>query len=321
MPNIITHTLFANEMMESLKEQDWLQTRKHLVEIGANGPDFLFFDGLSPKHFFKGHGLSKIGSKLHSAHINDFYNSALISIDNESDPIIRMDMMAYVCGHLCHWALDSTMHPYVFYRTGDCTGRSSWNHHRMESVMDSIMLKIKRGQTIKDFDASKICKADYPEARAIARIYVPAISRIFDEDIKPSLIKDSLDDWHFMQKMFRDPSGKKIKTFKALEKISGTVNLFSGYFVPSEPIDNHDTLNLLHKEWYNPVSNEESTQSVLDLYEEALKKAETALTLFIEACNDKSKRKDFLDFLDDRNYESNTNTKKKMVNFNVNSFE
>ena len=45
MPNIITHTLFANEFLEdaSTSLQEWLLPRKQLVEIGANGPDFLFF--------------------------------------------------------------------------------------------------------------------------------------------------------------------------------------------------------------------------------------------------------------------------------------
>ena len=45
MPNIITHTLFADEFLQeaspSLKE--WLEPRRQLVEIGSNGPDFLFF--------------------------------------------------------------------------------------------------------------------------------------------------------------------------------------------------------------------------------------------------------------------------------------
>ena len=143
MPNIITHTLFAQEIFDKVDENthDLFEPKLHLLEIGSNGPDFLFFHGMNPKDFFKKSDLRVSGSMFHAGHVNEFYQKALISIRNEADEEIKKDMMTYVCGHLCHWALDATSHPYVFYRTGTCKGKSAWYHHRFESLIDAIMLK------------------------------------------------------------------------------------------------------------------------------------------------------------------------------------
>lgn len=75
MPNIITHTLFAQEIFDKVDENthDLFEPRLHLLEIGSNGPDFLFFHGMNPKDFFKKSDLRVSGSMFHAGHVNEFY--------------------------------------------------------------------------------------------------------------------------------------------------------------------------------------------------------------------------------------------------------
>ena len=91
MPNIITHTLFAQEIFDKVDENthDLFEPRLHLLEIGSNGPDFLFFHGMNPKDFFKKSDLRVSGSMFHAGHVNEFYQKALISIRNETDEEIK----------------------------------------------------------------------------------------------------------------------------------------------------------------------------------------------------------------------------------------
>lgn len=321
MPNIITHSLFAQEMLDHFEQEDWLQDRAHLFTVGSNGPDYLFFSGLGLKRSSKDHDLRKFGGSLHKSHVNDFYKSALESICSEKDEVIRADMIAYVCGHLCHWALDSTVHPYVYYRTGHGTPQNSWNHHRMESVLDSIVLKVKRNETIVQFDTPKIANCSLDEARAIARIYVPAIETIFDTQIKPHLIKNSLDDWYFIQKAEYDPKGSKLSFLKGIESVIGKKNLGSGLIVPNTPIDDYDVCNLMHKKWVHPADETiVSTESFFDLYDKALIKAQTAMRLFLDAVKDPSQEKDLLNFIGNRTYNEGLPEDLPMVNFDVCDF-
>ena len=95
MPSIITHTLFAQEIFDKVDENthDLFEPRLHLLEIGSNGPDFLFFHGMNPKDFFKKSDLRVSGSMFHAGHVNEFYQKALISIRNETAEEIKKDMM------------------------------------------------------------------------------------------------------------------------------------------------------------------------------------------------------------------------------------
>ena len=97
MPNIITHTLFAQEIFDKVDENTHalFEPRLHLLEIGSNGPDFLFFHGMNPKDFFKKSDLRVSGSMFHAGHVNEFYQKALISIRNETDEEIKKETTNY----------------------------------------------------------------------------------------------------------------------------------------------------------------------------------------------------------------------------------
>ncbi len=320
MPNIITHTLFAQDVFgkvdESLKEV--IEPRLQLFEIGSNGPDFLFFHGLNLKDFYKSSNLRKAGNVFHAGHVNDFYHQAILSIQNEKDTEIKNDMITYVCGHLCHWALDSTTHPYVFYRTGTCKGKSAWYHHRFESLIDAIMLKVKKECTIENFKFYEICDAPLEYTRAIARVYVPAIRNLLEYDVKGHDIYNSLKDWCSMEKMFYDASGKKIASLKTFEVITNTENLLSGYIVPNYPDDPYDVMNLLHNRWIHPSDDTLiSTESFFDLYDKALLLANEVIRLFILSIQDSDYETAFLKAIDNRNYNLGKNDKKEMHNFDL----
>lgn len=320
MPNIITHTLFAQEIFDKVDENthDLFEPRLHLLEVGSNGPDFLFFHGMNPKDFFKKSDLRVSGSMFHAGHVNEFYQQALISIRNETDEEIKKDMVTYVCGHLCHWALDATSHPYVFYRTGTCKGKSAWYHHRFESLMDAIMLKVKKECTIEDFKFYEISDASKEEVRAIARIYVPAIRQILGFEIKPHQIMESLKDWHFIESLFYDASGDKLKALQALETFTKAYNSLSGYIVPNEPDDPYDVMNLLHTRWVHPSDDTlVSTESFFDLYDKAQLLAMETIRLFLAACENPDLDVDLLNQIQDRNYNLGTNDHKEMINFDL----
>lgn len=320
MPNIITHTLFADEFLDDASDtlKEWLYPRKQLVEIGANGPDFLFFHGLSPRRLFQKTPLRKLGSQVHSHLIREFYEQALVCIHKEKDESIRLDMTAYLMGHLMHWALDSTAHPYVYYRTGQGTAQSSWWHHRFESLIDAIVLKVKRGQTIHDFHAYWITEASLEQIRAMARIYVPVARLVYGVDIKPHQILESVEDWTWMQKVFYDATGKKFEISHAVESLLSAESMISGFFVPNEPTDPFDTINLLHKEWVHPCDDQiRSTESFFDLYDKAMDKAFRVNALLLECLEDPTKEESFLSFIGQRDYDTGLEEHLPMVNFDL----
>lgn len=303
MPNLITHALFADEVREQFNLPVLNMNRKFMI-TGAQGPDFLFFHHTTPAKCLIPSDIRVYGGLFHKEKVNDFYSSALKSIRHEKSRKIKNEMTAYVCGHLCHWAMDSTFHPYIYYRTGNYSKKSAAAHHRFESLLDAAMLKYKKNLTIREYDASVECLSDeLPVARAICRIYVPAIETIYGKKVNPKDFVEDLHEWKFMQKVFRDPKNYKKGLLQPLEKVFGLDNVLSGFSVPNICEDNVDICNLLHREWKNPASLEVSDASLLDLYDVAMAKALMAIHLFLAAIDDKEEEGELLDFLGDRNYE------------------
>lgn len=305
MPNLVTHTLFCEDVLDAL-DNPMLNAHRRFFITGGQGPDFLFFHNSTPAKVMIPSPLRKYGTLFHHESVNAFYQSALESIDRESNRSVRNDLIAYVCGHLCHWALDSTLHPLIYSRTGNCEGLSASRHHRYESLLDAAMLQYKKHTTIKDYDPGAECfGSDRETARAIAKIYLPAIESIYGESIRPYMIYDTLQDWKTMQKHFRDPKNIKKAIFTPLETITHLPNVVTGYSIPNAAEDNVDICNLLHTPWPDPVTGDISTESIFDLYEIALDKAETAITLFFKAVRSPEQVRPFLDFLADRDYDTN----------------
>lgn len=289
MPNIITHKIFGEEAIKLLDKSSDLNKQEilriihkheHLFYIGTNGPDFLFFHNAKPWEKFKSHKVAKIGNILHREGINEFYESAIISIREQKNLLIKERMIAYLMGHLCHWSLDKTAHPYIFYRTGDCKGKSASAHHRFESMMDAMMLKRYHDQSIDTYMTSDITTFDEEMLQAIARIYVPAIRDTLHTKLAVYDIRKALTSWKEIQDLLYDPSGKLCELLHNVESMINHKWLISGNIVPNQIDDTYDILNLENKVWYHPCTLRiASTASFLDLFEEGLGTACEAMKL------------------------------------------
>ena len=109
MPNIITHKIFAEEVLKSMTKHDirsMIERHPQIFYIGSNGPDFLFFSHIKPWESYKSHALNRLGSAMHAHGINAFYETAIECIRAQKHADIKELMSVYLFGHLCHWALD-----------------------------------------------------------------------------------------------------------------------------------------------------------------------------------------------------------------------
>ena len=309
MPNIITHGLFAKSVYNKISSKPIkaiIQQHPREFIIGSNGPDFFFFY----KFFQKGHDhVRNVGNLVHNSKINDFYEHAMKQIEDEKDKEIKNAMIAYVCGHLCHWALDSRAHPYVNYRTGAYTGISESWHHRFESMMDAMMLKKMKNETIKTFKFYLLAKQSKLSVKAISNIYVPTVKKLFDIDLNEKHIKDALNDWYHIQTYLYDPTGAKTKVLKVYEKKVKKPWLYSGNVVPYKIDETYDVLNKNHQEWCYPTDNSrKSNESFLEIFARAQKTA-------IECLNHFNELQYLLTLINNESYDTGENVDKELLYF------
>lgn len=309
MPNIITHTIFCEEVLKTITNKVYkekIENNMNEYKIGTNGPDFFFFYGFYP--FWKKHDqtIPKIGTNFHNMHINAFYECAIISYLNENDAQLKDAMASYIIGHYLHWQLDSIMHPYVVYRTGFKEKSSKYYHHRFESMMDTIMLDRYRDDNIKTFQTFKICSQSHLSVDVISNIYIPATKKLLNIEIDKAIIKKALDDWEEAQRLLYDPKGIKYHLIKIYEFIIRKPWLFSGNIVRRKIDQHHDIMNDFHKLWLHPCSGAQSKESVSQLFDRAEADAQTGLHLLFNAL-DGNGYTEFLKFLDNKTYANGIN--------------
>lgn len=277
MPNIITHKLFAQEVLGRLEKRDiqrLIERYPQIYYIGSNGPDFLFFYHAKPWEAYKSHMLNRLGGRMHSSHVNAFYRTALSCIKAQKNKEIRERMSVYLFGHLCHWALDAGTHPYIFYRTGNCRGKSRAYHHRFESMLDTLLLEKLEHTSIQDYRAYEICEYDEAILQAIARIYVPVAREVFHMDVKVYDLREALNAWYDIQRYLYDPSDMKYTLLHGLEKLLHKEWYLSGHIVRSREEDGLDILNEEKREWKHPCEESlVSTASFMELYETGVQSA------------------------------------------------
>ncbi|MEG1701941.1 MAG: zinc dependent phospholipase C family protein [Erysipelotrichaceae bacterium] len=324
MPNIITHKIFGEEVVRALSEDSSkseivriIKENEQLFYIGSNGPDFLFFHHAKPWDAFLNHDLSHIGSELHRGHVNVFYETAIQAIRKQKNQAIKERMMAYLFGHLAHWSLDQTTHPYIFYRTGDCKGKSALYHHRFESMMDTMMLKKYHNTSVSDYPYYEICRYDQDMLQAIARIYVPAIKACLGKDVKVYDLSKALDDWNDIHHLLYDPKDKKHIFLHKIESLVSMKWLISGHVIMDKVDDTYDVLNEQHTLWYHPCDiNIRSSDSFIDLFNQGIVTAIQVDEVAYQDCFSQDEIK-VVNLLKDHAYDSGMSEDVKMSFFDV----
>lgn len=321
MPNLITHKIFAEEVLHRLQNktmQRMIRDNEQLYYIGSNGPDPLFFYEATPWNLFHNNFVSDIGNALHCGHVNAFYISAIHQIQKQKHIKIKERMLAYMFGHICHWAIDSSAHPYIYYRTGDCTGMSLNYHHRFESILDETVLRTYRNMTIQQFHFPDICLFDTDMLQAIARIYVPVTKEIFSIDLRVFDLRKALEGWHAAQTWLYDPKHIKINAWSIYESMHRNTWQMSGNIVPNQNENNIDVMNETHMLWKHPCDDTiTSTASFPDLFDTAIDLAVDAIETAYQCTYHQLPESAITSLLKDHAYDTGMSGFQKMNFFDI----
>ncbi len=311
MPNILSHNYVAQKALNILDSDALKETiSKYPQEysIGAQGPDFLFYHSALP---WQDKELSSISNNLghmaHVEHINDFYQACLDTIREVNDASLQLAMISYVSGHLCHWALDSVAHPFVYYRTDGRTKETKYWHTRYESMLDSYMIDYYKTENMPYLPVKNLLKHDEMCETVIRIIYLSVFKKVWDLDVKEEFIHDGLKDFKAVMSF----SGKKTLLYEILRLYEILTNdnwHFTRYFITGEKDESRDILNLNHQLWTHPADNSEvHHESYPELIEQAIERARKALDLFANALGNQEEDRELLAFIGNRGYDSGKN--------------
>lgn len=268
MPACITHHQFAQDVLNRL---DSPAADKSAFFWGAQGPDFLFchryFQVSAQK---RTRSLQAYGSALHKTPPSQTLSAMRDFLSRHDGPTYR----SYVLGFVCHYALDSTAHPYVNARAvelaaGNAHENSSTMHGEIESSLDAVVLRWKTGALPSQIRLKDLFPKNEGVQRQIACLYREVLFAVYGQDVPEDSLYQATGDAHFLFSCCTDRTGLKRSLFNRLER--GRPHYVTSHLVPLTEDPELDCANTRHEEWvWRDVA---SRQDFFQLYEQALELA------------------------------------------------
>ena len=160
MPSTYAHRRFGEDVLQQLPAalQEAIAPHRALYDMGLHGPDLLFY-----YHAAKSNPVSALGNAMHAEPGQVFFERARQVLCRVPD---REAALAYVLGYLCHFALDSTCHPYV----EQYVRESGVSHCEIETEFDNSLLRGEGKDPLHFFTASHI-HPSMERAKVVAPFY------------------------------------------------------------------------------------------------------------------------------------------------------
>lgn len=317
MPSIITHELFAREALKTVPAalKNTILNYPKEFSIGSSGPDLFFYYNAWPwLSTSKENNINKLGSLIHNQNIKEFFKEAFIQVKYHPTPA----KLSYLCGFLCHWALDKQTHPYIFNQTGDTHTKKGMNAHRLfESHLDYLTLKQYRNCSVAEYPSYRLLEFDEESIAAIFQFYKTPVKQVFNFDLSKLQVKKSLSHFEGIQRFLFDPYHIKSKLLEMVESaVIKNPYAFSSMIVP-EKEDVNDILNLEHRPWHHPCTNEEYTDSFIDLFQQALRVVDDVLLVLDYYLKGRCSLDQLLQLINNQSFETGLPTETPMIYFDI----
>ena len=291
MPAILTHDFFGHDALASAEKLmgPLGPDERDAFILGNQGPDPLFYLVIDPAIDKR----SRVGELMHHrrpAHLLSALVAAARSMDEPSARVAR----AWVAGVFCHYLLDSTMHPFVYFWQYGLTAAgvegldedaSGSVHAEVERDLDEMVLYKKLGITIADYPTySEVLECSDEALAVLDRVLAAAVLSTYGIAIAPHTMSHAVKSFRIVQRIFYSPSGLTHRVAGGVERgLMG--KRFSFYCAMAHRVRAQATSDFDNRErkpWRNPFTSAVSNDSFWDLYNKALEKVPSALSAMLD---------------------------------------
>ena len=246
MPSTYAHRRFGADVLVQLPRElrEKITPYRPLYDMGLHGPDLMFY-----YRALQSNPVNRLGNAMHDEPGRTFFDRARRVVHEEAD---REAALAYALGFVCHFALDSTCHPFV----EQFTRESGVTHCEIETEFDNMLLRRDGYDPLTFFTVSHI----HPSA-ANARVIAP-----FYRDISEQTALEALKGMIMVHKVLQASNPVKRWVVLTALKAAGTYDVMHGLVANLQP---------------NPRC-EASDKELEALYQQALPLAVRLITEYVE---------------------------------------
>lgn len=293
MAATVTHHFFTKDVYRNLEANIREKLDQDIFNFFGKSFDVLFFSK------------KELGYFAHHNKVNAYFKN-IVNFIKENHMEENKQVLSYLYGSICHYVLDSTVHPYIYYHAGVYSKKTKQNrgkHNYYEYMIDAILYKERNG---KDIYKTNLVKEVFPKFKfekeleqAINDVYL----NTFSENNAFNLIKNGHRNYRFMMKHgMCSRFGIKKFLFRFTNLFPISIKLTSANY-HIKKLD-YKVMNREHNKWLHPVDkNINYHYSFDDLYDIALETAKKYITALDTALNGNDKEiKKVLKEIGDKSY-------------------
>lgn len=247
MPNYTSHIIMAEDFFIQLAEHIKLDISYQDIGIASIGQDFTFSD-------------SGLFNKTHTEKVQSFFLNLTTYIKNHK-LCENSKAMAYLYGHIAHFSLDSTLHPFIYSRE-KATHRVTIlpPHTTIEYFIDDYLFQ----SSSKKDSINQILL----EGNILDKMTTQMIDEIYQTTYQHGNVSHI-----YKQTLWALKLLDKVANIRLGEQrlVSRLLN-YKTYFEKNH-ISKDFLLNSTHQEWQSPFSGKKSTETLDDLYSKSIIKS------------------------------------------------
>ena len=226
MPSTVTHAYFSLDVFDKLddKSKKFLKNNTEDLKTFAQGPDPLYFYNLMFP--FVGKNIRNVyPRKIHDTKTRDFFITLINEINRKK---LQKDsqVIGMLYGFISHYVLDSTIHPYIIYKTGIYdkyileSKKYRSLHLDMELYLDGYMIFKRERIPIQNFKLYNFCFNVNSNNSKTRELLDKVIKDVYDLDNYSKYYFKSIRHMKTINKLFRyDKSGIKRIGYILLDKV------------------------------------------------------------------------------------------------------
>lgn len=254
MPELTTHYLFGKSVIVNFSPEISALIKNNLdaYNWGLQGPDLLFYTTV-----VRDSGrLARAGSALHHHNPEKVFSTMLEFILTYRNKPGYDSLCAYLYGFACHYALDSTIHPYVYSLAAKHGGKSMKTCHiQVESEIASLIYKRMTGMSVSSFKIYEHYTSVGAFVAPVSDLYVFLIKHQLGKSVSAKEVKSGFSLCLFLNYLTylfaRNELNNRIKTtlLKSTSALINQIKILSS-FIKCDSVES-DALNLMHNDWHN----------------------------------------------------------------------
>lgn len=266
MADFVSHHLFGERALRVFPApvQQLVQRHPASFRWGCQGPDPLFY-----RKVLRGSPWHKLGNRMHSEQTDPLF-AALARGVHDLTGEAQQAAAAYFYGFLCHYALDSEIHPYVYcrqeqIRAADAKLSASAVHCQIESDIDYLLYERVCQAPVTEFDPAEHYRLP-PDEQAVLSVLLHAVlRRVYGETVPVRELRRAFDQMLSWECLLYGEHRALYRGAQRVERVLGRGALLTGHMKVERPA--WDALNEQRTPWHNLWTPEETrTESVPELF-------------------------------------------------------